>query len=306
LENCGVGQSTISKFIEALDECEFERYAPGDAKGNMNKTFESAMMAIMDIENAMKNRSRKSSTFVILVMALFMPTITSAVTKENADMEYLKGNYQQAIVDYEELLKDGVSADLYFNLGNAYFRTDNITRAILNYERAHLLAPGDEDIMFNLKFARSKTIDKVTPQPEIFFVNWYRALVNFTSVDRWALAAIASIILVLVLLMLYLFADELLFRKIGFYGAIAFLLLFIFSNLFAYQQKSLLENRTMAIVVASSVNVKKTPADNSEASFVIHEGTKVDITDVSIKGWKEVKTEDGRQGWLNDNAIEEI
>ena len=238
-------------------------------------------------------------------MALFMPTITSAVTKENADMEYLKGNYQQAIVDYEELLKDGVSADLYFNLGNAYFRTDNITRAILNYERAHLLAPGDEDIMFNLKFARSKTIDKVTPQPEIFFVNWYRALVNFTSVDRWALAAIASIILVLVLLM-YLFADELLFRKIGFYGAIAFLLLFVFSNLFAYQQKSLLENRTMAIVVASSVNVKKTPADNSEASFVIHEGTKVDITDVSIKGWKEVKTEDGRQGWLNDNAIEEI
>ncbi len=306
LENCGVGQSTISKFIEALDECEFERYAPGDAKGNMNKTFESAMMAIMDIENAMKNRSRKSSTFVILVMALFMPAISSAVTKENADMEYLKGNYQQAIVDYEELLKDGVSADLYFNLGNAYFRTDNITRAILNYERAHLLAPGDEDIMFNLKFARSKTIDKVTPQPEIFFVNWYRALVNFTSVDRWALAAIASIILVLVLLMLYLFADELLFRKIGFYGAIAFLLLFVFSNLFAYQQKSLLENRTMAIVVASSVNVKKTPADNSEASFVIHEGTKVDITDVSIKGWKEVKTEDGRQGWLNDNAIEEI
>ena len=92
-----------------------------------------------------------------------------AVTKKNADDEYKKGHYQQAIKDYEELLKKGPSVELYYNLGNSYYRTDNITRAVLNYERALLLAPGDADIRFNLQMARSKTIDKITPKSEMFF-----------------------------------------------------------------------------------------------------------------------------------------
>ena len=302
----GVDQHTIEKFVEALDECEYERYAPGDAKGNMNKTFESAMTAIMEIENAMKSRRNHKTSAAVIIMLLMMPLGAHAVTKENADAEYLKGNYQQAISDYEELLQKGVSAQLYYNLGNAYFRTDNITKAILNYERAHMLSPGDDDIRFNLQFAQSKTIDKITPQNEIFFVNWYKSLVNATSVDRWAYIAVFSIIMVLVLLLLYLFADSINLRKVGFFGAAAFLILFLLANLFAYQQKKMLENRRSAIIVSSSVNVKKSPNDNADTSFVLHEGTKVDITDKSIKGWNEVKVADGREGWIQNDKIEEI
>jgi len=305
----GVEDATVDKFIEALDECEFERYAPGDAKGNMNKTFESAMKAIMEIENAMKNKKRSTpSGAAMLLLALMLPLAAGAavVTKENADEAYLKGDYQQAIKDYESLLKNGESADLYFNLGNAYFRTDDITRAIINYERAHMLSPGDNDIQFNLQFARSKTIDKLTPESEMFFVGWYQSLVNFTSVDRWAKMAVVSIILVLTLLLLYLFADNITLRKVGFFGAVAFLLLFIFANIFAYQQKRQLENRNGAIVVSSSVSIYKSPADNADTSFVLHEGTRVDITDRSIKGWREVRIADGREGWLHENTIEEI
>ena len=305
----GVEDATVDKFIEALDECEFERYAPGDAKGNMNKTFESAMKAIMEIENAMKNKKRSTpSGAAMLLLALMLPLAAGAavVTKENADEAYLKGDYQQAIKDYESLLKNGESADLYFNLGNAYFRTDDITRAIINYERAHMLSPGDNDIQFNLQFARSKTIDKLTPESEMFFVGWYQSLVNFTSVDRWAKMAVVSIILVLTLLLLYLFADNITLRKVGFFGAVAFLLLFIFANIFAYQQKRQLENRNGAIVVSSSVSIYKSPADNADTPFVLHEGTRVDITDRSIKGWREVRIADGREGWLHENTIEEI
>ena len=185
-------------------------------------------------------------------------------------------------------------------------RTDDITKAIINYERAHRLAPGDDDIQFNLQFARSKTIDKVAPQAEVFFVAWYHSLVNLTSVDRWAVIAVVSIILVLTLLLLYLFAESVALRKVGFFGAIAFLLLFLFANIFAFQQKRTLENTNGAIVVSSSVSIRKSPTDNAETAFVLHEGTRVDITDKSIKGWKEIKMPDGREGWLTDDTIEEI
>ena len=303
----GVGQETVDKFIEALDECEFERYAPGDAKGNMNKTFESAMTAIMDIENAMKTNSKKTKAAVtILLLAVCCQTFAANPTKENADAEYLKGNYQQAISEYEMLLKKQQSPDILYNLGNAYYRTDNITKAILNYERAKLLDPGDRDIQFNLQFVRSKTIDKFDYEAEGLLQNWYEDLVNFTSVDRWAYMAVISIILVLILLMMYLFADRILLRKIGFFGALAFLFVFILANVFAFQQKKRLELRDGAIVTASSVDVKKSPADTSDTAFVIHEGTKVIIKDFSIKGWNEVKIADGRIGWLKSADIEKI
>ncbi len=309
-----VDDVTIEKFTTALDECEFERYAPGDPAGNMNRTFESAMTAIMDIENAInaarklrsKNRAGYSFVMLLLMMLGFNET-ASAVTKNNADTEYQKGNYQQAILDYEDILKsNGVSADIYYNLGNAYYRTDNITKAVLNYERAHLLSPGDEDINFNLQYARSKTIDKITPESEMFFVTWWKALVNFTSVDNWAKSGIIAIIVALVLVLVYLFGPHIWLRKMGFFGGILFFAVFLLCNLFAYQQKQILVNRTGAIVMSSSVNVKKTPSRASADQFVLHEGTKVDITDKTMKGWRGIKVGDGREGWIETKHLEEI
>lgn len=309
-----VVDATIEKFTTALDECEFERYAPGDAAGNMNRTFESAMTAIMDIENAI-NEARKnqkkhpagySFVWLLLAMICFGGTSAKAVTKNNADTEYQKGNYQQAIRDYEEILKNGESAEIYFNLGNAYYRTDNITKAVLNYERARLLSPGDDDINFNLQFARSKTIDKITPQSEMFFVTWYKSLVNFTSVDNWAKIGILSIVMALLLVLLYLFGPQLMLRKIGFFGGLAFFVIFLLSNLFAFQQKQALDNRTGAIIMAPSVNIKKTPAKNSADQFVLHEGTRVDIIDKGMTDWRCIRVGDGREGWIETKAIEEI
>ena len=309
-----VDDATIEKFTTALDECEFERYAPGDAAGNMNRTFESAMTAIMDIENAI-NEARKnqkkhpagySFVWLLLAMICFGGTSAKAVTKNNADTEYQKGNYQQAIRDYEEILKNGESAEIYFNLGNAYYRTDNITKAVLNYERARLLSPGDDDINFNLQFARSKTIDKITPQSEMFFVTWYKSLVNFTSVDNWAKTGILCIVMALLLVLLYLFGPQLMLRKVGFFSGLAFFVIFLLSNLFAFQQKQALDNRTGAIIISPSVNIKKTPAKNSADQFVLHEGTRVDIIDKGMTDWRCIRVGDGREGWIETKAIEEI
>lgn len=304
-----VDDETTSMFIRAVDECEYNRYAPGDTKGNMNQTFEAAMTAIIKIENVLRKKpgSKAPLSLILLAIMIFaIPAPATAITKKNADDEYKKGNYMQAIRDYEELLKKGPSVELYYNLGNAYYRTDNITRAVLNYERALLLSPGDDDIRFNLQMARSKTIDKITPKSEMFFVTWYKSLVNFTSIDGWANTAIVSIAIALLLILCYLFGKKILIRKAGFYGAMFFVLLFIASNIFAYEQRRILTRRTGAIIISTSAALKKTPVANSEYNTIIHEGSRVEIIDDTMKDWKLVELEDGREGWIQSSQMERI
>ena len=312
-----VDEGTINEFMGALDECEFERYAPGDPKGNMNKVYDKAMTAIEQIEGAMKRskerRSKESSRNARVLLLVFYLLLTpslhtpaSAVTKAEADSAYVRGEYQKAIDSYEALLKKGVSAELYYNLGNAYYRTENITRAVLNYERALLLSPSDPDIRFNLQMARSKTIDKIVPEQEMFFVTWYRSLVNMASVDGWAMIALVCLGLAIVLVLIYLFSNLIWLRKVGFFGAFLMIIIFVCSNIFAHQQKNQLVYRTGAIITESAVTVKSTPAKNGVDLFILHEGTKVTIIDASMKEWKEIRLADGKEGWIETRQMEAI
>lgn len=333
-----VSEETVSLFIGALDECEFERYAPGDPKGNMSKTFNAAMTAIMNIEETMRKRPKKkttTATLILLALTLGMPADTDAqdvidtatqkvpvllgdsvaakgsvapqnVTKAMADSAYAKQQYQEAITYYEALLRQGVSADLYYNLGNAYYRTEDITRAVLNYERALLLSPGDKDIKYNLQLARSMTIDKITPESEMFFFTWYHSVVNLMSVDGWARTALIMLAIAILLALCYLFSERMWLRKAGFFGCLIALVVFVVANIFAYQQKDQTLNRKGAIVTAPSVQVKSTPASNGTDLFILHEGTKVEVTDSSMKEWKEIRVADGKEGWLETAAIELI
>lgn len=252
----------------------------------------------------MDNRLR--SVLLTVFLSLCVPLFASAVTKKMADYAYRKGDYQQAIMDYRRLLKQGASAELYYNLGNACYRSDSLTMAILAYERALLLSPGDKDIRFNLQFARSKTIDKLTPESEVVFVTWYRGLVNLTNANVWAYISVVSIVLALLLVLVYLFAPRVLWRKVGFFGGLTFLVFFIFSTLFAWDQHHAFVNRSGAIVTAPSVNVKKTPSANAEDAFILHEGTRVDVTDTNMRSWRGIRLPDGREGWVPPEQLEMI
>ena len=304
LEARSVGGETISQFIGALDECEYARYAPGDATGNMNKVYDTAISAIMQIASTMKKV--KSTKSAMLLLLLLMPLSASAVTKAEADSAYAQGHYQQAAKQYEELLKQGVSVDLYYNLGNAYYRMDEMPRSVLNYERALMLSPGDRDVRFNLQMARSKTIDKITPESEMFFVTWYHSLVNFTSVDGWARLALITLTLAIVLVLVYLFTQPVWLRKAGFFGAFALLAVFIVANIFAYAQKQSFVERCGAIIMAPAATVKSTPAKQGTDLFILHEGTRVDITDGSMRQWKRIRVADGKEGWIETSQIEVI
>ena len=305
-----VSAEVVQQFISALDECEFARYAPGDATGNMNKVYDTALSALTQIASTMKKGGKKATNVAVFLALLltssFLPLTSHAVTKAQADSAYQQEQYQQAAKMYEQLLKRGESADLYYNLGNAYYRMDDITHAVLAYERALLLSPGDADVRFNLQMARSKTIDKIVPESEMFFVTWYRSLVRLMSVDAWARTALVSLLVAMLLALVYLFAQRIWLRKVGFFGGILFFVVFVAANVFGFQQQHSLLHRTGAIVVRSAVSVKSTPSQNGTDLFILHEGTRVNIIDDSMRGWREIRVADGKSGWVEIKEIEMI
>ena len=208
---------------------------------------------------------------------------------------------------YEQLIREnGESAQVYFNLGNAYYRQDKMARAILNYERAALFDPGDSDIRFNLDMARSKTVDKIVPESELFFVTTFRSLVLSMSVGSWAWLAIAAFVLMLIAVGVYLFVPEMWAQKTGFVSALLLLIVCVFANVAAYQQLRQIEQRTGAIIMAPSVVVKSTPSDSGTDLFILHEGTRVRVVDDSMRDWCEIRMADGKEGWMQKSKMEVI
>ena len=169
---------------------------------------------------------------LMLIPCAAVAQVDAVGNKEVGDSAYAKGDYQAAIEAYQAILADNsISPEIYYNLGNAYYKTSEIGKAILNYERALLLDPSDEDIRFNLELARSKAVDKVVPMSEMFFVTWIKSLVNIMSEKGWAKMGIATFILMLLSLALYFFGKKIVWKKIGFISAICLLLFLILLEL---------------------------------------------------------------------------
>lgn len=249
----------------------------------------------------------KKLSIVLILLLGIAQFINAAVTKEEADQTYQANDFAAAIEKYEAILNtEGESADVYYNLGNSYYKEKNIAKAVLNYERALLLNPGDADIRFNLEMARSKTVDQITPVSEVFIVTWMNSLINVMSEKEWGVVGILSFWLMLVSLIVYIFGRRILYKKIGFAGVVVFLLIVIGANIFASSQKAELINRTGAIVMSPSLTVKSTPNESGTDLFVLHEGTKVYVEDDSMREWKEIRLEDGKKGWVQTSTIEII
>lgn len=233
--------------------------------------------------------------------------IVAHATKAEADSAYIDNDFAGAVNLYESILKnDGESADIYYNLGNSYYKLENIAKAVLNYERALLLNPGDGDTRSNLELARSKTVDKITPPSEMFFITWTQSLINTMSENAWARTGIITFILTIIMLALYIFGKRVVWKKIGFISAICFFVICIFANVFASEQKAELLNHENAIIMTPSVTVKSTPNQSGTDLFILHEGRKVMIKDNTMKEWKEIKLEDGNVGWVPTSVIEII
>lgn len=230
-----------------------------------------------------------------------------AQTKQDADGAYAKEQYQKASQVYVRMLQEnGKSATLYFNLGDCYYRMGDMTKAVINFQRALQIEPGNSKIRHNLRLAESKVTDQITPQSEMFFITWIKDWRGTKTANGWSSSAIVAFILLLATVALYLFGTRMWLRKTGFFAALFCLLLTVVFNIFAYQQRVLTTETPLAVVTAPLMDVKSAPAQDASRQFELHEGVSVRIIDNSMDAWKEIQLADGRTGWVRTSQLEQI
>lgn len=253
-----------------------------------------------------RNIYMKKIVFFLLVQIFALSAFAQNAAIKEAEEAYTKEDYGKAIELYEGVLKsNGPSAAIYYNLGNAYYKANKIAPAILNYERALVLNPGDSDVRFNLQLARQKSVDKIEPVSDFFLTEWFEAIQNMGAADSWAKLGIVCFVLFIGCLILFFFSKYIRLKKIGFYLGILLLLMVIFANIFASHQKDRIVNRKSAILFAPTVTIKSSPDASGTDLFILHEGTKVFIKS-KLGEWNEITTEDGNVGWIPTKDIEII
>ena len=225
------------------------------------------------------------------------------VTANNA---YNNGLYDSALSTYNQVLSTRVeSGKLYYNMGNAYFKNNDIASAILYYEKAKKLLPIDEDVQYNLSIANSMIVDKIEKVPELFYQKWWNFFYNALGADAWAIFSLISFAFLIITIGLFIISKKRSNRKLSFYVGTLFLIVTIISSALASQKYYYNIEQNEAIVFTSSITVKSSPTQNAVDLFVIHEGTKVKIID-KIDAWVEIKIQNGSVGWLPVKSIKEI
>lgn len=309
----GVDAGTVSAFTDLLDACEYARYAPDAGHDAMDAHYRQAISVITAIDASMKKGISAAPAATLLAILLMLPLGAGAAESYpdslfRAGVEaYTAGDWDGALSAWGGVADAGLrSAELYYNLGNAYFKSGETARAILNYERAFRLDPSDADIRYNLAFARAMTQDRIDEVPEFILKTWTRKMGYLLSSDAWAVLSLVLLALSLALGLLFLLGPSPAARRTGFFTGIAALLLALAAWGFASGQKAASGRHDAAIVMRPVTTVTSSPSsDASKSLFVLHEGTKVKVLDV-VSGYTDIELSDGRRGWLPSGDIEVI
>lgn len=239
-------------------------------------------------------------------MKLLFIFLTSLFTQANA--QYAEGNYAEAAAQYQQIIAESdegvVAAEVYYNLGNAYFKQGELAQSILAYERALRIKPSYKDAKYNLEFAQSRIVDNIEDTHSFFLSNWLKAIRNALSQQTWIILSISLFLFTLVCFFFYAFSRSIWLRKIAFYISVLFLLISIGACANAgslYQRDT---QRAEAIITQGIVNAKASPDRSGTDLFTIHEGTKVEITE-TIGEWCCIHV-GNNIGWIQLSHVERI
>jgi len=241
----------------------------------------------------------------ILFVFLLILSVIPASGQDDRPLKFNKGVELYTASDYEGALREWLdiydtgyrSAELAYNIGNVYFKLNDVPGSILFYERARLLKPGDNNINYNLQIARTLVVDKFEEIPELFFVRWFDFLSLMLHTNTWAVISIITFIAFLILLSLYIYSSRYKLKVISFWTAVLLLFISASSLAFTLRNRSLVYDSREAVIFSPSVNGKSSPDASGTDLFVLHEGTKVSIED-KVGEWYEVKLSDGNKGWI--------
>ncbi|MFA3782436.1 tetratricopeptide repeat protein [Melioribacteraceae bacterium 4301-Me] len=243
--------------------------------------------------------------FVIFSVSAVYSQSVEQLMKQGNDL-YQKGDYEQAINMYSEILNKGYeSAPLYYNLANAYFRANKLGLAILYYEKGLKLKPDDEDIQYNLKIANSRTVDKIQELPKLFFAQWWEILITSLSINALSVLLIIVFIAFLSSVAVYLLSKNFRLQRASFFSGSIILALLIIVLIVFIARINRETSSNYAVLIEPSITAKIAPDEKSSDAFLIHEGIKFQLLD-HVNGWSEIKLNDGKIGWLPDNSFGKI
>lgn len=247
---------------------------------------------------------KKILSIIIIVIIATTSYAQNDSTWQKGNQAYAEGDYKTAIEYYQATIDSiGPSAEAFYNLGNAYYKTNELGLAILNYERALNINPFHKDTKYNLQIAQERITDNVVDNT-FFISKWIKNLIHALKAHTWMWISVCLFIISLIALFLYFFSKTLAIRKVGFHTAWITLLFSIFAFVFCMIGNSHENSRSEAIIMAGIVNAKASPDRSGTDIFVLHEGTKVRITD-SISDWVEIEVGNNK-GWIPEKAAERI
>lgn len=220
---------------------------------------------------------------------------------------YQNGKYQQAIAEYENIIREDKqqSAELYYNLGNCYYKLNKVAPSIYNYEKALVLKPGDPQTLNNLKFAKKLTIDEIKEVPKVGFA---KLIQNFTGIfdyNTWAKISVAISFVFLLSFIGYYFSQLTVSKRIYFIGMFILLVVLLLSVAAGMSEKDHFDNDRPAIVFAEISEVRSEPQKAGSAIILLHEGAKVYVTE-TLGQWKKIELTDGTEGWVDGSTIKEV
>ena len=310
----GVNEAQTKAFTDLLDACEFARYSPDGGNEAMRSHYDAALKVISSIDSCLRTGGkslRKVATVVALLLSLGFSMNIQAKDLDSlwtaGVQAYTDGNFAEASKAWTSIEESGQkSAKLYYNLGNAWFKQGDYSKAILNYERALRLDPSYSDARYNLEFTGNFVQDKIEPVPEFILKSVARKVCYVISSNAWAVIFLVLFAAALMMVLLFLLGASTGKRRVGFYCGIVLLLLSVGALSLSVWQKSDSVKTDTAIVMSPVSSVKSSPSSGSSKDlFVIHEGTKVTILD-EVGSWKNIALADGRQGWVDSGDIEII
>ena len=226
---------------------------------------------------------------------------------EKGNALYQKGEYKQAAQEYENILKEEKqhSAELYFNLGNCYYKLNKVAPSIYNYEKALVLKPNDAETLNNLKFARKLTIDEIKDVPKVGFAKLIQNFTGIFNYNTWAWISIGIAFIFLLSFIGYYFSQLTLSKRIYFIGMFILLFALLLSVSAGITEKSHYDNDLPAIVFAEMTEVRSEPQKAGSSIFLLHEGAKVYVKE-TLENWKKIELTDGTEGWIDASAIKEV
>jgi hypothetical protein len=219
---------------------------------------------------------------------------------------YQQGQYEPALERYNAVILSGEeSADLYYNMGNAAYRSNSIGHAILYYEKALKLEPTHQDALHNLDYVSRYRLDSFEQVPVLFLRTWIDGFVRLFPERIWSILAMIFFVIILSGILFYLFSRHMLVKKLGFISGMAALLLFVITISAAINRHRDIVNPDSGIILAPSVVVRSSPSESGTELFILHEGTKIEVNE-EVSGWKNIKLVDGREGWILTSAFQSI